>query len=66
MIEARLSVFDRLCRLSGRLDIVLSQLTQHTSRTKAALGKGPKVVSAGTCERVVWRWACGRVVWRWA
>lgn len=46
MIEARLSVFDRLCRLSGRLDIVLSQLTQHTSRTKAVLGKGPKVVSA--------------------
>jgi hypothetical protein len=47
MIEARLSVFNRLLRLSGRLDIVLSQLSHHSISSQALLGKGPKVVSAG-------------------
>ena len=47
MIEARLSVFNRLLRLSGRLDIVLSQVSQHASNNRGALGSGPKVLAAG-------------------
>jgi hypothetical protein len=48
MIDARLSVFGKLLKLSGRMDIVMSQVSLNTSNSRGAWGTGPKVVAAGT------------------